>query len=131
MRVLQLIGRFQKYLQFVVRDRERLEYWIGLYIHHRNLYNKGQGELGFFKTLVNVPSLMMFWLFVRSLVPEFPFWLFISSVPVLMGIKIISNWVVGWWWDKHDFYDRESDWGNNRNPIQKAISETLLNGKGL
>ena len=126
-----MTDRFRKVIGLFTRDRDRLNAWMLVYIHHRNLYNKGQNELGFFKTLVNVPSLMVFWLFVRSIVPDFPLWLFIVGCPVLMGIKITSNWVVGLWWEKHDFYDREADWSNTRNPISKAISENLLDGKGI
>lgn len=126
-----MTNRAERCLSFFVRDKARLGRCVGWYIHHRNLYLKGKGEVGFVLGLVNGQSLMIGWLFFRDLFPWMKVWMFVPVVVLLSVLKIVSYWVMGWWWDVYNYYDRESDWANRRNPISKAVSETLLNGRGI
>lgn len=125
------MSRIHRVLFYFTRDDATLEKWSRLYIHNRNLYQKGQSEVQFLKNTFSVQSVMVLWLFIKSIWPEFPLWVFGCVMPVLLLLQMFGHWALGYWWDRNDLYDRESDWLNRRNPIQKAVSETLLDGRGL
>jgi len=125
------MSRFKRYFGLWFKDEAKLDRWLRLYIHHKNLFNKGRGEVAFVFSLFNPGSLMIGWLFFRDLVPELPYWVLFIMVPVWMFFEIGLSWSVGLWWDKNKVYDKEADWGNDRNPISKAVSERLLNGEGI
>jgi hypothetical protein len=120
-----------KWFGLFIKDHDRLDRWMRFYIHHRNLYAKGQGEAAAVKSLVSLQALMLTWLFLKTTFPFLETWMFFTFAPFLVAFKIGFHWWLGYWWDVHNFYDRENDWGNQRNPIQKSISETLLNGGGI
>ena len=125
------MGRAVELLRLWGKGSPVVEKWIRLYIHNRNLYATGNGHFGFFRLLVNPQAFIVWWLFVRSLVPEFPLVLFIACVPVIILIRIGSCWALGFWWDRNNFYDREKDWDNKRNPVMKEVSARLLDSKGI
>lgn len=74
---------------------------------------------------------MLGWLFFRDLIPSIPYWVLFILFPLWFVFEIGFSWSVGCWWDRNKVYDKEADWGNSRNPISKAVSETLLSGKGI
>jgi hypothetical protein len=121
-----VISRTAKVLGFFFRDKKKVERYVVLYIHHRNLYNKGANEVAFFKSFANTQMYILWWLFARNVWPDLPVWLFLTVVPVVVLVKIFFNWLVGYWWDRNDLYDRESDWSNKRNPVMNGIEKQLL-----
>lgn len=125
------MSRVFKGLSLIVKDRERLDRWFRFYIHHRNLYSKGIAEIAFVKNLVYLQPYLVWWLVIRESYPKFPVWAYVALVPVCIFVKTVFAWCLGRWWDTLKLYDRERDWDNNRNPIHKAVSEALLNGRGL
>lgn len=118
-RVRRLIGLF-------VRDRERLDRWMKLYIHHRNLYAKGQAEFGFVKGLVSLQAIMITWMFLKTTFPFLDNWMFFTFAPILVVLKILLHWVLGYWWEMNNFYDREADWANTRNPVLNGLDRKIL-----
>jgi hypothetical protein len=116
-------------LRFFVKDQERLERIIKWYIHNKNLYSKGNSEASFFKSLVNAQVYVVWWLGLKSVVPDFPLVLFVCAVPVIVILKIGIHWMIGRWWDRNNFYDRESDWSNKRNPVMNGLDKKVLGGK--
>jgi len=78
-----------------------------------------------------VPTAMLGWLFVRDVWPGTPLWVLFVVAPVLVSAKIVVNWFVGWWWDRHEVFDREQTWGNKRDPIAKVLSKKLLDNEGI
>jgi len=125
------MSRFKRYLGILLKDEEKLDRWLRFYIHHRNLYGKGQGEVAQFKALISLQAVMITWLFLKTTFPWLENWMFFAFVPFLVTFKVILHWYVGHWWDTHNVYDKEADWGNVRNPIQKKVSEKLLEGEGI
>jgi hypothetical protein len=112
-------------LKFFIKDKEKIERIIKAYIHHRNLYCKGQSEFGFAKSLVSLQAIMITWLFLKSTFPFLENWMFFTFAPALVVFKIIFQWWLGYWWEINDFYDRESDWCNKRNPVIDKLGKTL------
>lgn len=125
------MSRFYKFLSLFMHDRERMDKLLRLYIHHKNLFNKGRGELGFIMGLFNPGFIMIGWLFLRDIFPNLPHWVLFVILPVSMLFEIGVSWIVGHWWDINQVYDKEADWNNSRNPISKAVSKTLLKGDGI
>ena len=125
------MSRFKRCFGLLFKDKEKLDRWLRVYIHHKNLFNKGHGELGFVLGLFNPGLIMVMWLFLRDLFPGLPYWVLFIILPVSMILEIGISWSIGYWWDINQIYDKEADWGNDRNPISKAVSETLLDGKGI
>jgi hypothetical protein len=118
-------------LQLFIKDDAKIEALVKWYIHNKNLYLKGNSEASFMKGLVNAQVYIVYWLGLKSIVPDFPVAMFICFVPVIVSVKILLHWSIGKWWDKRKFYDREKDWYNQRDPVMKAISKTVLDGKGI
>ena len=125
------MSRFKCCFGLLFKDKEKLDRWLRAYIHHKNLFNKGHGELGFILGLFNPGLIMVMWLFLRDLFPGLPYWVLFIILPISMILEMGISWSIGYWWDVNQVYDKEADWGNRRNPISKAVSETLLNGKGI
>ncbi len=121
-----MISRAKLVMGLFFNDKEKIEKYLKLYIHHRNLYNKGSAEVSFFKSFANTQMYILWWLFARNVWPAFPLWLFLAIVPAVVLLKILVNWVVGYWWDRNKLYDRESDWSNERNPVMNGIEKQLL-----
>jgi len=105
------------------------------YIHHRNLYTKGQAELGILRNLVSYQALLITYLSADNLMTklglDLPLWMVFAGLAVAVVLKIIMQWSLGWWWDRNRIFDKEADWSNTRNPLQKEISKSLLNGTGI
>jgi len=120
------VSRFQKIMSLFLHDRERLERVVKWYIHNKNLYSKGNSEASFFKGLVNAQVYVVWWLGLKSVLPDFPIVLFICAVPVIVICKIGIHWSIGKWWDKNRFYDREADWQNRRNPVLDGLDRKVL-----
>lgn len=123
--------RPKHHVGFWFKDKRKLDRWLRFYIHHKNLFSKGRGEVSFILGLFNPGFIMIGWLFLRDLFPGLPHWVLFVILPVSMICEIGISWTLGYWWDINQVYDKEADWGNTRNPIQKAVSETLLDGKGI
>ena len=104
---------------------------MGLYIHHRNLYNKGENEIGFVRRLIGFQPLMITWLFIKSLFPGLPNWIIIAAIPLAVVSKIVANWVLGYLWDKRQLFDAETTWSNERNKLAKSIQRSLMNGEEI
>lgn len=107
------------------------ERWVRFYIHNRNLYSKGYGEYAVVKQLFSFQTVMVSWLFLKSIWPGLDNWIVGVGIPVMVVSRVCLGWSLGWWWDRYKIFDKENDWQNVRNPIQKAVSETLLDGRGL
>lgn len=114
---------------------ERSNRLLRKYIHHRNLYDKGQSELGVFKNLISYQAVLVTYLSADNLLVKFgldvPIWFVFAGLAMAVILKIFVQWSVGWWWDKNQVFPKEADWSNLRNPVQKAVNEQLLNGKGI
>lgn len=128
-----ILGRCVGYLwKEEPNKRDRI---LRMYIHHRNLYAKGQGELGILRNLISYQALLVTWLsadkFIEKIGWNVPMWMVFSVLAFLIICKILIQWLAGWWWDKNGVFDKELDWANKRNPIQRTISDRLLNGKGI
>ena len=117
------------------QEPETLNRVLRFYIHHRNLYNKGQAELGFFRNIVSFQPLLITWLtadrFLEKMHWAIPMWVVFGVLALVVMLKVIAQWFVGYWWDEKRVFDKENDWSNNRNPIQKTVNDMLLNGKGI
>lgn len=80
------------------------------YIKHRNYFYKGQSELTMPKNFIQVfvyADLLMLARFKYKA----PIWIMLC---VGLGLAIIF-WALGWLWDRHKLYDRETEFGNKRN----------------
>lgn len=114
---------------------ERANKWLRVYIHHRNLYNKGQAELGVFRNLVSYQAVLVTYLSADNLLTklglDLALWVVFAGLAVAVGLKILLQWSLGWWWDRNRVFQKEADWSNVRNPVQKAVSEHLLDGRGI
>lgn len=120
-----------KYFRIIFNNPERRERYFSKYIHHRNLYTKGNGELSFVWAIINPQGLMIAWLFLKTTFPGIPLWVLYIVFPVSIILKAIAKWWFGCYWDKKRLFEYEHDWSNKRDPIMKEISKEMLNGKGL
>ena len=125
------MSRVGQWIRLVTSDEQKVHRWVDLYIHHRNLYNKGEGEIGFARRLVGIQPLMISWLFLKNLFPALPNWVVIVAIPLVIILKTIANWTMGYIWDRKQFFEREQTWSNERNKLAKHISHQLLNDKGV
>ena len=125
------MSRVSRWVRLLTKDEQKVNHWVDRYIHHRNLYNKGEGEIGFARRLVGIQPLMLSWLFVKNLFPALPNWVVIVAIPVVIVLKIVANWTMGYVWEKKHFFEREQTWGNQRNILAKQINQKLLDNGGL
>ncbi len=125
------MSRPGRWISLLVANKLRHKRWLDLYIHHRNLYNKGEGEIGFVRRLFGFQTLMIAWLFVRDIVPTLPIWIIGVSVPILLLLKCFSNWFIGWWWDRKGYFAREHTWNNKRDPIATTLNKKVLDNEGI
>ena len=112
---------FRHYANRIV-GHDRFDGWLQIYIHHRNLYAKGHGEVGFIRNIFPFQSLMILWLFLKS-IGDIPNWFVYIGVPVLITVKLILYWFVGYLWEQHKIFDKENDWNNERNKAMRKINE--------
>ncbi len=126
------MGRPGKYFKMFFRDPARRRKMWNRYVHHKSIYAKGQGEVGFILSAVlGFQAMMVWWLFIRDMVPGIPRWVFVVTVPVLLIGKMLLFYAIGYFWDKEKIFNIEQTWSNERNPIAKGISTQLLNGDGM
>ena len=93
------------------------------------IYNsKGMNEVNFFKTLFHIQGMLVWWLFAKSIWPWLPAWVAFVAVPILMVVTILVNWSVGMWWERHDVFNKEADWSNERNPVLNGLDNKILKG---
>lgn len=101
---------------------EKFSRWMQFYIHHRNLYNKGQGEVNFIRGLAPLQPLMVLWLFLKSIFGEdVPNWLVYFGIPFIIVSKAVLHWWIGYMWEEHRVFDKENDWNNKRNEAMRII----------
>lgn len=125
------MSRIGRYLTLVTRDPEQRAKLLDSYIHHRNLYTKGNGEFGFLWELIKPQNMMITWLFLRDLWPQTPIWVVLVGFPVFIVIKLAAKWALGYWWDRYNMFDRERNWANQRDPLAKNLNDKLLNREGI
>lgn len=116
--------KIRVYLSGLIGSK-RLDKWLRVYIHHRNLYSKGNGELGFFRTLAPLQSLMVLWLFLKSILGDIPHVFLYAGIPMIVASKIVIHWYIGYLWEEHRIFDKEADWTNKRNEAMRVV----INGK--
>ncbi len=104
----------------------RFERGLRLWIHLKNLHGKGASLVNWVKGLFSPHGMMIFWLFLKSFFPDIPWWTVIVILPILFIVEVCSALVLGYWWDKNNFFLMESDWGNKRDPVAQAINKELL-----
>ena len=100
---------------------------IGWYIHHRNLLNKGRGEIAWLVDMIKTVALgtaMVAIIFPGSLAGKEAL-IFIFALAYL-GIC----YSVGWWWEIRRYYQRENDWQNERNPFNQEIKDLITKDGG-
>jgi hypothetical protein len=119
------MSRIGKIARLFTSDKARVDRLIKLYIHHRNLYSKGNGEIGSIVAIVNFQSAMVTWLFLRSIFPSLPLWVLAVGFVVAVVGRTVLKWYVGYIWDRKRIFDFEADWGNERNPAIKFIQTVL------
>lgn len=90
------------------------------YLYERNYIQKAYGEVSWIKGLVEFFLIVAIaWKFLLPGTALPPYLLII-----LGGLVIITLRMVGWFWDKNKFFQREADWGNHRNPfVQEMLRE--------
>jgi hypothetical protein len=123
---IRMKSRAESIISWIFRDKNKIESNLKFYIHHRNLYKKGQEESAFFKNMVTFQSMMVTWLFIKSIFPSLPNIIVFAGIPLAIAIRITFNWCVGYWWDKNNIFDRESDWNNVRNPVMNGLDKKIL-----
>ncbi len=122
------MSRVGKIVRIFFKRQNKVDKIVAFYIHHRNLYNKGEGEVGFIRRLIGFQPLMITWLFLRDLFPGLPTEIIVVAIPTVIVFKLVINWLVGYLWDRKRFFDNENTWQNERNPAIKFIQEKLANG---
>jgi len=114
-------------IHIFTRNPDRVRKVMKLYIHHRNLLLKGNGELGFVRNLfVNVQGFMVTYLTAKSMFPWISNKVLYIGVPACIILRVGFSWLLGWWWDKNALYDREADWQNARNPVLDGLDRKIL-----
>lgn len=111
---------------FTIKDKQRLDRWLRSYIHHKALYSKGWGEVGFIRSLFSPQTMMVGWLFLKSFFPTVPYWLLFIIVPLAVISEVSIGWSIGYWWDKNKIFQKEADWDIKRNPALKGLTDELL-----
>jgi len=111
---------------FRFKDKICLDRWLRVYIHHKNLFTKGRGEIDFVRGLTSYQGIILAWLFVKSLWPAIPYWVVVIGAPAYFVLEVTICWSLGRWWDKNKIFQKEADWGNKRDPVARAINEELL-----
>ena len=96
---------------------------IDAYIHHRNLLNKGRGEISWFSEILKIFGVIGGIAFA-PIVAE-------NLILLLIGAATYLGlcYVVGWWWEVRRYYHRESEWGNKRNPLADDIRAAIKSPK--
>ncbi len=122
------MSRIDRVLFLIFRDRSRRERMFAAYIHHKNLYSKGNGEISFWVGMANIDTFLLLSIFVKTQFPWIPLWLYVVLFPILIFLRTGAAWFIGWWWDRNDLFARESDWTNKRNPTIDALGRKLDNG---
>lgn len=120
-----------KYFRIFLKDKYKRNRIFKKYIHHKNIYNKGNSEIGFLRTVFGLQSYMILWLFMRDIFPGIPVWIVIAAIPLIVITKTSIYYLMGLFWDKHRLFHEEHAWQNKRNPIMKEISKKVLNKKGM
>lgn len=126
------MGKPGKYFRLFFSDPAlRRRVW-NRYVHHRNIYAKGESEIGFLRNAVfGFQSFMVAWLFMKSLIPWLPTWVMFAAFPCLIAVKFVTYYTVGKLWDREKIFKLEKTWSNERDPMAETISERLLSGSGL
>ena len=124
------MARPGKYFRFIKNEDRRERLWRA-YVHYKQIYNKGESEIGWFRSMASFQSYMVAWLFLRDLHPDLPYWMVFAAAPVLVAFKIALYFAVGLFWDRERIFDYEHDWKNKRDPMMKAISRKTLSGEGI
>lgn len=93
--------------------------WVGKYIHHRNLLNKGRNELSWFTDVLKIFGVAG-GLAYAELIRENLLFLAMSAM-----VYLFMCYMVGWWWETRHHFDLESEWGNERNPLTSDIRKAI------
>lgn len=93
--------------------------WVGKYIHHRNLFNKGKGELSWLTFIIQLLGLPWLFVFAEELKKN---WLLLIAAALTYASFC---YLIGWYWEKRRHFDLENEWGNERNPMLKKISKAV------
>jgi hypothetical protein len=124
-----------KWFKLFFRDPEKRRRMFNLYIHHKNIYCKGESEIGFIRHVLGFQSVAVYYLVAEKVSDRLgmviPMEWIACAIPVAFSLKIIIYYSVGWLWDHFELFDAEHTWGNKRDPILKVLSEKLLDSEGL
>lgn len=123
------MSRVDKLLLLIFKDRSRREHAFELYIHHKNLYSKGNGEISFWVGMANIDTFLLLSIFIKANFPWIPFWLYCVLFPSLIVARTGVAWFIGWWWDRNGLFDAEASWGNKRNPVLNGLDNKVLRGE--
>jgi ABC-type phosphate transport system permease subunit len=96
--------------------------WVGKYIHHRNLLNKGRNELSWFTDILKIFGVAGGIAFSDAIVGN---WVMLIIAAI---IYLLVCYGVGFWWEKRHHFETENEWGNERNPF---VKEVLSNKKSI
>jgi hypothetical protein len=125
------MARPGRHFNNLFHNAEKREQVFRSYIHHRNLYTKGNGEFGFVWDIIKPQNMMITWLFLRDLWPQTPIWVVVVGFPLFILLKLVVKWLLGWYWDRHSLFDEERNWANQRDPMAKRINDKLLGQEGI
>ncbi len=120
------MSRVDRILYLIFRDRSRRERIFESYVHHKNLYNKGNGEISFWVGMANIDTFLLLSIFVKTQMPWVPLWMYFALFPILIFARTGAAWAIGWWWDKNKLFDTEASWTNKRNPTINALGKKIL-----
>lgn len=110
----------------IFTNNDRIDRFLRFYIHHKALYSKGWGELGFIRNLFSPNTLMVGWLFLKSFFPHTPYWVLFIIIPMCVLCELGIGWSLGYWWDKQKAFQKEADWHIKRNAALKGVTDELL-----
>lgn len=114
-------GRMKYLSNLRAKLRERklkfYSYAIKRYIHHRNYFNKGWGEINSIRQLAQIDTIFAGVLKIFGVSNK--------TTAVILIILTISTvlicWWIGKWWDKNNAYYYENQWSNERNELYKKV----------
>lgn len=128
------MGRPGKYFRMLFPDPEvRKDSW-DFYVHWKNLYCMGEGEIGFLRHFLGFQSLVVYYLGLDNVLAKlginliFTWWI-VLLIPILLFFKIAFYIAVGFFWDRNKMPHRFTEWSNRRNPTLKSIHDMTAGRK--
>ena len=92
---------------------------IRFYIHHRNYFQKGNGEFEVLESPIKLFLLIS--VYIKVMLGNSP-WVIPLIITIIIA-RIVFFWLLGMLWDKIKAYHIEQEWSNKRNDFVKDMRE--------